>query len=147
MIRTFVCEKEGCSGNTFYLQNKDNKLHLTCNQCQSSYYEDISNHDFIMMPNCSKCNSEVFKIFRDIENKGVYVKCIECGGVPEKIYVDSDGVQVSYEAKLLNELKDIMCLIEQRISSVEMNINTLERGQGIVEQSLAYINRYIVEKD
>ncbi|MDU3348668.1 MAG: hypothetical protein E7E72_00990 [Clostridium sp.] len=61
--------------------------------------------------------------------------------------MDSDEVQVSYEAKLLNDIKQIMNLVEQRIYNLEVNVKDLERGQSMLEQSLAYINRYLVEKD
>lgn len=147
MIRTFVCEKDGCSGNRFFLESEDDKLHLICAHCKSKYDIDVSNQDFIMLPNCSNCNNDTFKIFRDVEKKGIYAKCSKCGSVPEKIYIDSDGVQVSYEAKLLNDIKQIMNLVEQRIYNLEVNVKDLERGQSMLEQSLAYINRYLVEKD
>lgn len=58
-----------------------------------------------------------------------------------------DGVQVSYEAKLLNDIKQIMNLVEQRIYNLEVNVKDLESSQNILEQSLAYINRYLVEKN
>ena len=58
-----------------------------------------------------------------------------------------DGIQVSYEAKLLNDIKGLMSLVEQRIYNLEVNVKDLERGQNLLEQSLAYINKYIVEKD
>ncbi|MPN63540.1 hypothetical protein SDC9_211304 [bioreactor metagenome] len=40
-----------------------------------------------------------------------------------------------------------MNLVEQRIYNLEVNVKDLERGQSMLEQSLAYINRYLVEKD
>ncbi|GAB6168554.1 hypothetical protein JCM1393_10140 [Clostridium carnis] len=147
MIRTVVCEKEGCSSNRFYIQNKDNRLELICNQCKAKYQLDISQHDFIMLPNCSKCNNEIFKVFKDTEKKSVYAKCIECGGIPEKVYIDSDGIQVSYEGKLLNSIKETMELVEQRMHNLEVNVKDLEQGQGLLEQSLAYINRYLVNQN
>lgn len=147
MIRTFVCEKDGCSGNRFYLESEEDKLSLICAQCKSRYNIDVSNNDYIILPNCSNCNNDTFKVYRDLDKNNVYVKCSSCGAVPEKIYVDSDGVQVSYEAKLLNDIKQIMNLVEQRIYNLEGNVKDLERSQSILEQSLAYINRYLVEKD
>ncbi|MGL5378493.1 hypothetical protein [Clostridium sp.] len=147
MIRTVVCQKEGCSGNRFYIQSEESKIQLICNECKTKQEIEVDNHDFMMMPNCSNCNNETFKVFRDVDKAGVYAKCTECGSEPEKIYIDPDGIQVSYEAKLLNDIKEIMYLVEQRIYNLEMNIQDLERGQGILEQSLAYINRYIVDQD
>lgn len=147
MIRTVVCEKEGCSGNTFLIETQNNNLLLTCQNCNSKYEFDISFYEFIMLSNCSKCNNDTFKVFRDVDKEGVYVKCAECGGSPEKIYIDSDGVQVSYETKLLNDIKELMYLIEQRICNLEVKIQDLESSQNILEESLAYINRYLVEKN
>lgn len=147
MIRTVVCEKDGCSGNRFYLESEEDNLKLVCAQCESRYNIDVSNNDYIMMPNCSSCNNDTFKVYKDIEKNNIYVKCSKCGAVPEKIYVDLDGVQVSYEAKLLSDIKQIMNLVEQRIYNLEVNVKDLERSQNVLEQSLAYINRYLVEKD
>ncbi|AYE34188.1 hypothetical protein [Clostridium septicum] len=147
MIRTMVCQKEGCSGNRFRIQADDGKIQLTCDQCKSKYYIETSSDDVIMLPNCSKCNNETFKIFRDVNKKAVYAKCTECGSEPEMMYIDSDGTQVSYEAKLLNDIKEVMSLVEQRMCNLERNVQDLEQGQDMLEQSLAYINRYIVERD
>ena len=77
----------------------------------------------------------------------IYIECTKCGNSPEKVYIDLDGVQVSYEAKLLNDIKQIMNLVEQRIYNLEVNVKDLESSQNILEQSLAYINRYLVEKN
>lgn len=147
MIRTVVCEKEGCSGNTFYISTENSNLKLTCEHCGSKYEFDISYYDFIMLSNCSKCNNDTFKIFRDKDKEGIYAKCVECGSTPEKIYIDSDGIQVSYDVKLLNDIKELMYLIEQRICNLEMKIQDLQSETNILEESLAYINRYLVEKN
>ena len=146
MIRTFVCEKDGCSGNKFFLESEEDNLHLICAQCKSKYDIDVSNQDFIMLPNCSNCNNDTFKIFRDLDKEGVYVKCAECGSTPEKVYIDSDGIQVSYEIKLLSDIKEVMYLIEQRVCNLEMRIQDLERGQSTIEESLAYVNKYLIDK-
>lgn len=147
MIRTVVCEKEGCSGNIFLIETEEGKLKVTCEKCHSKYYFDISNYEFIILSNCSKCNGDRFKIFRDTEKGMVYAKCIECGSTPERVYIDLDGVQVSYEAKLLNDIKELMHQLDQRIYSLEMKVQEIESGQNILEESLAYINKYIVEKN
>ena len=47
-----------------------------------------------------------------VDNKGIYAKCVECGSTPEKVYIDSDGIQVSYESKLLNDIKDAFKLLD-----------------------------------
>lgn len=146
MIRTVVCEKEGCSGNTFFIETENNTLKMTCNNCKSKYELDMSYNDLIMLSNCSKCNNNTFKVFKDSEKGGVYAKCTECGSAPDGIYIDSDGIQVSYEAKLLNDIKELMFLIEQRICNVEVRLQDIERGQGTLEESLAYVNKYLLEK-
>ena len=147
MIRTVVCMKDGCSGNKFYLESEEDNLKLVCSQCKSKYNIEEKNNDYIVMPNCSKCSNDTFKVYRDIDNNKVYMQCFKCSGAPEKIYVDLDGVQVSYESKLLNDIKQVMNLVEQRIHNLEVNIKDLERSQNILEQSLAYINKYLVEKN
>lgn len=147
MIRTFVCEKEGCSGNIFNIESNEEQGKLSCFQCKAKYNLEVSTEDYIILPNCSTCSNDIFKVYKDTDNKGMYIKCTKCGSVPDKVYVDSDGVQVSYEAKLLNDIKGLMNLVEQRIYNLEVNVKDLERGQNLLEQSLAYINKYIVEKD
>ena len=62
-------------------------------------------------------------------------------------YIDSDGIQVSYESKLLNDIKELLYLLEQRMYNLEVKVQSLESSQGILEESLAYINRYLVEKN
>ena len=147
MIRTVVCTKDGCSGNRFNLESEEDSLNLVCSQCKSRYNIDVSKNEYIIMPNCCNCNNDTFKVYKDIEKDNMYIECIKCGEAPDKVYVDLDGVQVSYEAKLLNDIKQIMNLVEQRIYNLEVNVKDLESSQNILEQSLAYINRYLVEKN
>lgn len=147
MLRTFVCEKEGCSGNSFLLESSEENLSLVCNHCHSRYENYDKHEDYIILPNCSSCNSEIFKVYKETEKHNIFYKCVKCGSVPEKIFLDSDGIQVSYEVKLLNEIKEVMKLVEQRMYNLENNIKDLENGQGSLEQSLAYINRYLIDKD
>lgn len=147
MIRTVVCEKDGCSGNRFFVDSKENSISLICAQCESRYRIDINNQEFLFLPKCSSCNNDNFKVYKDLDKNSVYLKCSNCGEVPEKIYIDSDGVQVSYEAKLLNDIRETMKTVEQRMHNLEVNIKNLELSQNILEQSLAYINKYLVEND
>lgn len=147
MIRTVVCEKEGCSGNTFFIENDNENLKLICSNCNTTYELNMSYCDYKILSNCSKCNSKLFKVFRDTEKDGIYAKCIECGSLPEKIYIDAYGNQVSYEGKILNEIKELMYLLEQRIYGIEVKIEAFENSQAVLEESLAYINRYLVEKN
>ena len=147
MIRTVVCEKEGCSGSRFHIVTDNNEIVLTCDQCKSKNKYDISYYDFIMLSNCSKCNNDTFKVFKDTDRDGIYATCTECGAVPEKVYIDPDGAQVSYEGKLLNDIKDTLHLVEQRMCNLEVKVQDIERGQGMLEQSLAYINRYLIDRD
>ena len=48
MVRTVVCQKEGCCGNTFYIETVDNKLQAICKDCGSKYLFDIGQYDFII---------------------------------------------------------------------------------------------------
>ena len=146
MVRTVVCQKEGCCGNTFYIEMVDNKLQAICKDCGSKYLFDIGQYDFIMISSCSICSNDTFKLFKDIEKANIYAKCTKCGGPPEKVYLDSDGIQVSYETKLLQDIKELMYRVDQRICNLDIKVEDMERGQNILEESLAYINKYIVDK-
>lgn len=143
MVRTVVCKKDGCSGNEFYITTKDNKLMLTCKECGNVYYYDVGNYEFTMLSNCQKCNNDVFKVFHDLDKGTVYAKCTKCGYPPEKVYIDAEGVQVSYDAKLLQDIRQLMNQIDQRVCNLEMKIEGLEKGQELLEESLAYINKYM----
>lgn len=146
MIRTVVCQKEGCCGNRFRIETIDNNLQATCIECGSKYLFDISYYDYTMVSSCSECNNDTFKLFKDIEKEEIYTKCTECGAPPEKLYIDPDGIQVSYEAKMLHDIKELMHQVDQRICNLEVKIEDMERGQNILEESLAYINKYIVQQ-
>lgn len=145
MVRTIVCKKDGCSGNEFYIVTEDNRLKLTCKDCESTYYYDVSYYEFVMLSNCEKCNNDTFKVFNNLEKQGIYAKCTKCGSPPEKVFIDDEGIQVTYEAKLLQDIKQFMYQIDQRICNLEMKIDGLEKGQELLEESLAYINRYMSE--
>ena len=132
---------------SFSIESEDGRLKLICKNCSSEYYLDTNYYDFIMLSICSKCNNDGFKIYRDTENNNVYLKCSKCGSPPEKIYIDIDGNQVSYETKVLNDVKDLLYKIEQRIYGMEVKIQDLQGSQNILEESLAYINKYLVEKN
>lgn len=145
MIRTVVCEKEGCTGNSFFINTVDNNLEIMCKECGEKYSFDVSYYDFFMLSNCSSCNNNTFKIFKDTDKEGIYVKCTKCGNPPEKIYIDSDGNQVSYENKLLNDLKEIIYRLDQRVYNLESRIENLQGGQELLEESLAYISKFMTD--
>lgn len=147
MIRTVVCKKDGCNGNKFYIVTEDNKLKLTCKDCGSVYYYDVSELDFTTLSNCEKCNNDTFKVFVDLENNKIYEKCTECGCPPEKVFIDADGVQVSYQVRLLHDIRNLLNGIEQKIRVLDTKVEDMEKGQELVEESLAYINRYMTEKN
>ncbi|EDT74213.1 conserved hypothetical protein [Clostridium butyricum 5521] len=147
MIRTVVCKKDGCKGNEFYIVTEDNKLKLTCKECGNNYYYDVGHYDFTMLSNCERCNNDIFKVFVDLEKKGVMAKCTKCGYPPEKVFIDAEGIQVTYEAHLLQDIKQLMNQIDQRVCNLEMKIEGLEKGQELLEESLAYINRYMSERN
>ncbi|MPQ43316.1 hypothetical protein [Clostridium tarantellae] len=145
MIRTIVCEKDRCNGNKFYIKNKDDKLTILCTECSSECDFDVSYYNFTMLSNCCNCNNDTFKIFKDTEKEGLYAKCTECGNPPEKIYIDLDGNQVSYDSKILNDVKEIVYKIDQRIYDLERKLESLENGQELLEQSLAYVTKFLSE--
>ena len=145
MITTIVCKKDGCSGNEFYIANEGDKLKLTCKDCGSVYYYDINYYEFVILSTCSKCNNDVFKIFKDLDKEGIYAKCTKCGSPPDRIFIDDDGIQVTYEGKILNDIRQFMHQFDQRICNLENKIEGLEKGQELLEESLAYINKYMSE--
>lgn len=144
MMKTVVCEREGCSGNQFYIETIEDKLQTTCRECKKDFLLDISKYEFMFLPSCSKCNNSSFKLFTDIHKGDVYIKCTQCGAPPEKAYVDEDGIQVTYETKLLQSIKELMNEVDQKVCNLEMKMEAIEKGQDILEESLAYINRYIL---
>lgn len=145
MIRTVVCEKEGCTGNSFYIKNREHLLSVTCTHCESIYNFDFNQHSFTLLSNCSSCGDEIFKVFKDTESDDIYAKCLKCGNPPEKVFIDTDGVQISYSEKVLNEVKDVVFKIDQRIRSIENKVEALENGQNLAEESLAYITKFLTE--
>lgn len=146
MIRTVVCEKEGCCGNTFYIETIDNNLQAICKECGNKYLFNMEHYDFNVISSCSECTNDAFKLFRDLESQAIYAKCSKCGAPPEKVYIDADGVQVSYEAKLLQDIKGLMNKLDQRLCALEVKVEDMENGQRIIEESLAYINKYVVQQ-
>ncbi|SHF11704.1 hypothetical protein [Clostridium fallax] len=143
MIRTVVCARDGCNGNSFSIKTEDRILYGKCNECGEMYEFDISSYEYTILSSCSHCNNDTFKLFKDTEKEGVFAKCIKCGNPPEKIYIDSDGNQVSYEAKKLSDIKEIIYLLEQRTCTIESKVDGLRGGQELLEESIAYLNRFL----
>ncbi|MBE6070501.1 MAG: hypothetical protein E7208_00915 [Clostridium butyricum] len=143
MMRTVVCKQDGCSGNEFYISMEDGKVKAKCKVCGSIYFYNSGSYDFNMLSNCSNCNNNVFKIFSDLQKEKLYIKCMECGAPPERVFIDDEGIQVTYEEKLLHDIKRIMQQVDQRICNLELKVEGLEKGQELLEESLAYINKYM----
>ena len=94
----------------------------------------------------SRCTqNNVREVNKDTESNNIYAKCIVCGNLPENIFIDADGNQVSYESKILNDIKDMVYRVEQRISNLEREVESLGSGQVLIEQSMAYINQFLSE--
>ena len=145
MIRTVVCHKEGCCGNKFFIETIDNKIKATCRECESEYLYDTGNDGYELLSTCESCKNDTFKLFRNINNNKIYAKCSECGDPPERIFVDPDGIQITYDTKLMHEIKQQLHTIDQRLCNLNIKVEDIERGQSILEESLAYINKYILE--
>ncbi len=146
MIRTLVCQREGCSGNQFYIESTENKIKAICRECKNVSEFDMDNYGLKVISSCSACKNDLFKLFHETETGKIYAKCSKCGAPPMKVYIDFDGIQISYEEKLLNEVKNIMCEIEQKICNLEIKMEMIERGQEVLEESLAYINQYMLQQ-
>lgn len=143
MIRTIVCEKEGCAGNSFYIKDIDNTLNLICEKCNGTCDLENEKQDIKILSTCSTCHCNTFKVFRDTDSNKLYLKCTTCGNPPETIYVDIDGNQISYNTKILYEVKEIVYSVDQRLCSLENKIGNLESEQEILEQSVAYITKFL----
>ncbi|MGL6185747.1 MAG: hypothetical protein ACRC1T_10255 [Clostridium chrysemydis] len=145
MVRTVVCKKEGCSGNEFIIETTEGKFKATCKECSTEFEMDLNDTGYELLSVCSTCKNGTFKVFRDYDKSKIYAKCTECGNPPEKVFVDIDGIQISYNEKLLEDIKSVVSSVEQRMCNLEIKIEDMERGQAILEESLAYINKYIIE--
>lgn len=145
MIRTVVCKKDGCSGNNFFIETVDDKIRATCRECGEKSDYNLNDVGYYLISNCKVCKNEAFKLFIDTDKNTVFAKCVECGEPPEKIFIDEYGNQISSEERVLNEVKEALYAVNQRMCNLEIKIEDMEKGQGILEESLAYINRYIME--
>ncbi len=143
MIRTKVCEREGCRGNSFNICTEEDKLLLTCVECGEKYMEDAAIYDYVMLSNCCNCNNDSFKIFKETQKPGLYAKCTSCGNPPDKLYIDESGTQLSYEQKKLGELKDLISRLGERLDNIEDKADLLAAEQQVIQQSLGYIAEFV----
>ena len=86
MIRTIVCQREGCNGNAFYINSHDGEMSVVCKECNSEYKYETENNSLLMLSTCSNCNNDTFKVFKDTESNNIYAKCIVCGN-HQKIFL------------------------------------------------------------
>jgi hypothetical protein len=115
MLITRVCEKEGCSGNKFYVNTEDKKLKIKCVEC-GSIYNFQENMRYIVAPTCIKCDYEQFKINRDNKNGELYINCVQCNNPPRKVYTDDNGTQVSYDQLVLVEIKNAVDELKEKMN-------------------------------
>ena len=50
---------------------------------------------------------------------------------------------MSYEVKILNDMKYNLYRLNENLKNLEEKINGLESGQDILEQSLAYVTKFL----
>ena len=60
MIRTIVCQREGCNGNAFYINSHDGEMSVVCKECNSEYKYETENNSLLMLSTCSNCNNDTF---------------------------------------------------------------------------------------
>ena len=130
MIRTVVCEKEGCSGNTFFTETQGNNLVLTCVHCKSKYEFDISYYDFIILSNCSKCNNDTFKVFRDTEKEGIYADA--CVDVLKEVIPTVDNLERALAVD--GSVEDLKKGIEMTIKGFQTSLEKLGVEEISVEE-------------
>lgn len=146
MIRTMVCEKEGCNGNKFYIKNEGEILYIKCMECGEEYTFDVSYNDYTLMSTCSKCGNDVFKIFKDTEKEGIIVKCAKCGNPPEKFFQDSKGNQITYEESKLQDIQESIYKIDEKLNKIDERLIKIDEEQRFIEESMAYLNKFIASK-
>lgn len=115
MLITRVCEKEGCSGNKFYVNTEDKKLNIKCTECGTNY-SFTEEMDYIIAPNCMKCDHEQFKVNRDNKSGELYVNCVQCNNPPRRIYTDGSGNQISYDQIMLVEIKNAVDELTEKMN-------------------------------
>ena len=75
MIRTLVCQREGCSGNQFYIESTENKIKAICRECKNVSEFDMDNYGLKVISSCSACKNDLFKLFHETETGKIYAKC------------------------------------------------------------------------
>ncbi|MDU5650940.1 MAG: glycogen/starch/alpha-glucan phosphorylase, partial [Clostridium perfringens] len=58
MIRTIVCQRDGCNGNAFYINSHDGEMSVVCKECNSEYKYETENNSLLMLSTCSNCNND-----------------------------------------------------------------------------------------
>ena len=48
MIRTIVCQRDGCYGNAFYINSHDGELSVVFKECNSEYKYETENNSLMM---------------------------------------------------------------------------------------------------
>lgn len=76
MIRTIVCQREGCNGNAFYINSHDGEMSVVCKECNSEYKYETENNSLLMLSTCSNCNNDTFKVFKDTESNNIYANVL-----------------------------------------------------------------------
>jgi hypothetical protein len=121
MLITRVCEKEGCSGNKFYVNTEEKKLNIKCVECGTTYnFPEEINH--IIAPTCMKCDHDHFKVNRDNKSGELYFNCVKCNNPPRKVYTDGCGNQISYDQVMLVEIKNAVDELTEKINMLSNEV-------------------------
>jgi hypothetical protein len=142
MLITEVCEREGCKGNRFYISTDGNVVSVKCSDCGEEY-EYSNKENIIVTPCCSKCDSELFKVFREKESDKVYFSCAKCGSIPRIVYVDEEGHQVSYEQLRVINIEKKLDELAKRIGELEEGFSELSYGTSSVSNTLEYVYNWV----
>lgn len=146
MLNTIVCTKSGCSGNKFNVNTDNKKIIMTCDECKQIIgMYDVSDKNFAIAPTCSKCESEVFKAYRDTINNRVLFQCVECNSTPRYIFFDNEGVHINYEQIKLQKCEELIENLDERLEELENKLDSIDSKTDSLDNSLDYIYHWVAD--
>ena len=86
MIRTIVCQRDGCNGNAFYINSHDGEMSVVCKECNSEYKYETENNSLLMLSTCSNCNNDTFRYLK-ILKAIIYMQNVLFVVIHQKIFL------------------------------------------------------------
>lgn len=141
---TEVCEKEGCSGNRFYVRTEEHQVLIKCTECGEEY--EIGNEiDYEIGPKCGSCDSEIFKVSWDKEAERFYFNCIQCREKPQLTYPNEECIQVD-DNEMETEEDEINAEdVYYKVRELESRLDKMEYKLDCIYDWIAEINVIVKE--